>query len=55
MVKMFKLEFKVVVCTNLGVPGPDRNSCEGQQGWMYHITPTATQTMQQAASSVWLW
>src|SRR5690606_21207019 len=38
---------------NLGVPGPDRNSCEGQQGWMYHITPTATQTMQQAASGIW--
>ena len=38
---------------NLGVPGPDRNSCEGQQGWMYHITPTATQTMQQAGSGIW--
>jgi len=41
--------------TNLGVVGPNRNSCEGQQGWMYHITPTATQTMQQAGSSMGGW
>ncbi|MCK9255287.1 MAG: gliding motility-associated C-terminal domain-containing protein [Bacteroidales bacterium] len=39
--------------TYLGYPGPNRNSCVGDQGMWYHITPTATQTMQQAASGTW--
>jgi len=37
---------------HLGVPGSNMINCEGGEGWLYSITPTATQTMQEVGSSL---
>ncbi len=36
--------------TMLGLPGPDANNFYDDEGWLYSIMPTASQTMQEAAN-----